>query len=476
MQTIRFPERLNVILSIPMAILAGYGALALLRQPRLNTRRTWVIGGLCLLILAEYIVTYPTLEIATPDWYETISEEPGDFGILDIPMNMRKIFGKEYMVYQLVHQRPLVEGHVSRPPGEAYRFIESVPLLAQSRNQKMPPAAVPNVSAQLRQLAAANIRYLILHKEYLRETELQAWRDWLIIPPWHEDDELVVYRTDDVHIDDEMPIRYLLANVGEVQGQFGLIAATISPEQTRQGGWVNVAAQWGSETAVTQNYNACLTLTSESTPPLTVYCGPPSPTWPTANWQANELVHALYQFQVSPEWSPGIYQLNVTLEDVNGQPMGQPTAVGTLHIEGITRQFTPPDPQFATNVNWQNLITLVGYDLQTETGQLNLTLYWQALAAMDTTYKFFVHLLDPASGEIVAQADFVSQNWQYPTNWWAEGEYIPDPITIPIQELPAGRYQIRLGMYNPDTGARLHLVANGLELPDDAYLLHTIER
>jgi hypothetical protein len=39
------------------------------------------------------------------------------------------------------------------------------------------------------------VRYLVLHKRFKR-SKLAAWRDWLTIDPYHEDDDLIAYRTD----------------------------------------------------------------------------------------------------------------------------------------------------------------------------------------------------------------------------------------------------------------------------------------
>ena len=84
---------------------------------------------------------------------------------------------------------------------------------------------------------------------------------------------------------------------------------------------------------------------------------------------------------------------------------------------------------------------------------LDLILYWHALEDVDISYKFFLHVTDSSSDELVQQIDFVPQSWMYPTDWWIEGEYITDPISLPLGDLPSGEYQIWLGIYDPETGA-----------------------
>ncbi len=76
----------------------------------------------------------------------------------------------------------------------------------------------------------------------------------------------------------------------------------------------------------------------------------------------------------------------------------------------------------------------------------------------------FLHLTDADSGELVAQVDYIPQSWVYPTDWWVEGEYIADPISLPVADLPSGNYQVWLGIYDPDTGERLSVLDESGEL------------
>ncbi|MGH2592699.1 MAG: hypothetical protein ACRDGG_04230, partial [Anaerolineae bacterium] len=84
-----------------------------------------------------------------------------------------------------------------------------------------------------------------------------------------------------------------------------------------------------------------------------------------------------------------------------------------------------------------------------------VTLYWQARAETTTAYKVFVHILD-SEGHLVAQADAVPVNGSRPTTGWLPREVITDQYIIALPgELPAGQYQIVVGLYDSETGARL---------------------
>jgi hypothetical protein len=94
---------------------------------------------------------------------------------------------------------------------------------------------------------------------------------------------------------------------------------------------------------------------------------------------------------------------------------------------------------------------------------------------MDISYKYFVHLFDAESGELVAQLDGVPRDWSYPTNVWHAGEYVSDRISLPLSGVENGRYRLEVGLYHPDTGERLAAVGeDGEPLPDNSISLGEI--
>ncbi len=85
---------------------------------------------------------------------------------------------------------------------------------------------------------------------------------------------------------------------------------------------------------------------------------------------------------------------------------------------------------------------------------LTLTLIWQATASPQTDYTVFIHLLDGA-GNLVGGQDNQPVGNRYPTSVWVTGERIPDPYTIPTDNLPEGEYRLTVGMYDAQTGVRV---------------------
>lgn len=85
----------------------------------------------------------------------------------------------------------------------------------------------------------------------------------------------------------------------------------------------------------------------------------------------------------------------------------------------------------------------------------------RALRPLDRAYSVFVHLYgDPTpyeGGPLLAQVDR-SACEPYPSNLWQQDEWVFSTFLLAIPEdLPPGRYQIGIGVYDSATGARLPL-------------------
>ena len=162
------------------------------------------------------------------------------------------------------------------------------------------------------------------------------------------------------------------------------------------------------------------------------------------------------QIQVQKLWS----------EKPAGMVLAQQPQPGATVYAGDTVTLTVSagvDVPIPLEANLAERILLVNAELRQEAFQpgdvVAVTLRWRALRSVgDTHYVVFVHLLD--SGRLVAQDDVEPIR---PTSAWGAGMEIVDPhqITIP-GDLPAGRYQLRVGMYpQGQPGSRLPVVDPG---------------
>lgn len=84
-----------------------------------------------------------------------------------------------------------------------------------------------------------------------------------------------------------------------------------------------------------------------------------------------------------------------------------------------------------------------------------VVLTWLALRRPAADYKVFVHLVD-LNGKLWAQHDGEPGYFFSPTTRWQRGEIIEDRHSLTwTDEPPPGRYQLRVGLYDPTTGDRL---------------------
>ncbi|MCZ2113882.1 MAG: hypothetical protein LC131_08610 [Anaerolineae bacterium] len=79
---------------------------------------------------------------------------------------------------------------------------------------------------------------------------------------------------------------------------------------------------------------------------------------------------------------------------------------------------------------------------------VEVRLIWQAEATPAQPYKVFIHVLD-GTGAVVAQRDAEPVGGSRPTTSWGAGELIEDNhgVLLPL-DLPAGSYELRLGLYD----------------------------
>jgi hypothetical protein len=159
--------------------------------------------------------------------------------------------------------------------------------------------------------------------------------------------------------------------------------------------------------------------------------------------------------------------------------------VGTIVVQPEICHLAARPEARDVNARFGDGLYLAEYDLAHEAAvdassaqeapRLDLTLYWQSAYRPESDYKVFVHVYDPVTGIPVAQHDGMPRNWTYPMTRWWPGEEVADPISIALQDVPAGRYHIGVGIYDPATGERLPLVdGEGRTIEDGRLVLDEV--
>jgi hypothetical protein len=145
----------------------------------------------------------------------------------------------------------------------------------------------------------------------------------------------------------------------------------------------------------------------------------------------------------------------------------QPTR---LPLPAYTRYFLPN----RTRTCFGQAMSLRGYELfvtESHARKPRLVLYWIAGDEIDFDYSVFVHLMDD-EGNMVAQSDHApGYALHYPPSLWRSGDLIWDAHELDLGDsVPAGTYNLRIGVYNWATGQRLAASGKG-DIRNDALLI-----
>ncbi len=179
--------------------------------------------------------------------------------------------------------------------------------------------------------------------------------------------------------------------------------------------------------------------------PLTIYVPAIVPIAP----ELEKIIHPNAHDQVSASEHFKRYEFNS-----NGVPGISPdarpladTAIFIRASEGVTQTMRAGDARRFTSV-------------------------WRAASPLAYPRRIFVHLIDPLTQHVIAQHDGLDS----PTEFWQPGDYITQVHTLSIPaDTPPGKYELWIGMYDPDTGKRvLQTDQRGTESHSDHIALGTI--
>jgi hypothetical protein len=423
-----------------------------------------MLGGV---ILFEYLaIPVPFQHSRLSPHYDELADEVGDFAVLNLPINPQQ--SKLYMFAQVAHHRPILQGKTARLSEEAYVYLGGHPWLRGLRQSGEMSPGLTDVSRQLASLAEDGVRYLILHKTLAGPDQLARWQRYLLIAPRFEDEQIAVYATA------PLPERdFTLAD--ELAPGIGLIRVVTSTGCLNPGRALEVDVGWATTVAPERDLHIKLALVGEGGIVRQEEIFPLSPAWPTAEWPANAVAWGYYALHGHPSLPAGNYTVTLALVDpTTGTLQGQQAVVGQVAVSQRPCAFAMlPDDVDTVRVNalFGDDLRLLGYRLSQEGDRLILTLHWRAERRMETAYKIFVHVFDPATQVPVAQDDAMPRRWAYPTTFWGPGEVVTDVVSISLEGVPVGTYGVALGVYDPATTARLPVVDGAGRSQPDARLV-----
>ena len=189
---------------LPLAVLAGYGALSLLRSAG-GGRRAVVIGLCIALVCFEY---YSELEpgivteqhLAHLQW---LDDEPSVKRLINLPMGRQN--SKWYLFLQTRSAYPQAEGLVARTPWMAYKYIWANHVL-NSWYYRYPVKCEDSAYlAGLDQLEADGFSHVVYHKGMFRADEVKG--SFAAVEASYADEFVAIYRLNDLRLGCPLEVR-----------------------------------------------------------------------------------------------------------------------------------------------------------------------------------------------------------------------------------------------------------------------------
>ncbi|MCB0033266.1 MAG: glycosyltransferase family 39 protein [Anaerolineales bacterium] len=268
------------------------------------------------------------------------------------------------------------------------------------------------------------------------------------------------------------------------EGQLlSLVGVALEEQQTAVAGTldgVDITLYWTlEEAAVTHNFiTAVDVLGRDLTSVGRVNRYPGMGMWPTSRWEPGEIYADHYYIPiVDYAETPVRAQIRVGVLDENPEdehdtaemvaisPTGEQIPLVTVGAARVVAEkpleWTPTN---VVNAPMADFVTFAGYDMVDSTsadGWLDVMLYWRAEGTPSADYTVFLQLLN-ADFELIASGDSPPLDGDYPTSWWLAGQQIRElrGLYIPAGT-PPGRYTVAVGLYNPETEARMPLLEGG---------------
>ncbi len=284
---------------------------------------------------------------------------------------------------------------------------------------------------------------------------------------------------------EEMPLHARVDDLAE------LVGMDVRPRDVAPGDTLNVTLRWRVLNTTENNYVVGVHLTSTGGTDLggTAHW-PANGRYATSLWQPGDVFLDTYTFRVKEDANielPTAARVLVSVycqgeEGDRGLTMYDPqgNAIGTFVLSAPIR-LGPREPQgeephslLATFGEEIGLLAVEGVPESPHQGApaTHIRMTWVALAHPSQDYSVFVQVLDEEN-RVRISADLPLTNGRFPSSLWRPGDRVVHDHHIDLsalRRLPPGTYRLVMGLYHLETGERLPVRGNDIDLTD-AYRL-----
>lgn len=444
-KALRAPVRFDALVSLCLAVLAGYGLAAILGRGPGRARLAGPLVAACALLVVAESAAWPAARAEPvpvgdelPPVVEWLAGEAPEGPILELPMAFTPGGPRlDYQYLSTYHWRPTPDGYSGFIPPAHGQIVYEMERFPAERAVSL--------------LQALGVRLVVLHGGRLAPERLAEVEAALPAAP------------------DLAPLA-VLAGTGPGQGRDQVYA--VSPRAVDPAG-LQVSVYFPPQALAGRPYTAYLVALNPGQRSLAL--PPTARLQPTFAWQpAGEstgqgtATAAALPLVTSPDGGAAVVALTVEAPPGEGRfrlalgeergPLGSWQATGEVEF-GATASLDQPVP--ARLVDWEHPAAVrAGADLDVD-------LTWRALGKIDAYYSVYLKLLD-AGGNALAGWDGEPGGGQAPTLLWVPGETVEDRIRLSIPAgTPAGEYRLVAGMYRAEDLARcLTLDAGGRPIPE----------
>ena len=131
--SMRVPSRLDILVMLSLSVLAGYGLSKLLASKKENSKTVITLLFVMLVILESYVPIGAAITPAgdkIPEVYKWLSNEPGDFAIVELPtgnvVENNLYYDTKYMYYSTYHWKKLVNGYSGFFPSKYLEILKEL--------------------------------------------------------------------------------------------------------------------------------------------------------------------------------------------------------------------------------------------------------------------------------------------------------------------------------------------------------------
>ena len=175
--------------------------------------------------------------------------------------------------------------------------------------------------------------------------------------------------------------------------------------------------------------------------------------------------------------APATLDLTIGLYDFNTfERLPLNASQDALHLTDIVLEPVPGETPNPIHVNFENELTLIGFELSPRRAQpgetVSLTLYWEVERPLTTDYTFFAQIIGADTTR------WAAQDLPIPTSRWPVNQPQRVICSLPLRDdTPADTYPIILGVYTQTADGgfdRLQTVTEDGRLTDDFFSLTPI--